>query len=202
MTPRAHQTGRAPQAREAASPAPAGPADSAELRWRLIESLQQVTVASDRYIDSAARSARVHKTDLHALNAVLDSERSGDPATASDLARRLGLSAPATTALVDRLQKQGHVERRRDATDRRRVELHTTDLARQTGSGIFRPLAMALASMAEDYSDEELRLIEGFLRRASTTIDSTTAAGATTGTAGGATDGSATGAGGGAPAGG
>ncbi|WP_309080951.1 MarR family transcriptional regulator [Zhihengliuella sp.] len=160
-----------PEARGAVSGAPLDRPDSAGLRWRLIESLQRVTVASERYVDSAARSARVHKTDLHALNAVLESERSGEAATASDLARHLGLSAPATTALVDRLQKQGHVERRRDAADRRRIELHTTDLARRTGSRIFRPLALALDSMAGAYTDDELRLIEGFLHRASTTID-------------------------------
>jgi DNA-binding MarR family transcriptional regulator len=44
-----------------------------------------------------------------------------------ELAEREGVSAPAMTAYLDRLETAGLVERRRSEQDRRRVELGLTD---------------------------------------------------------------------------
>ncbi|GHD02683.1 MarR family winged helix-turn-helix transcriptional regulator [Zhihengliuella salsuginis] len=157
-----------------AGPAPSVPAalpEAARLRWSLARNLQEIALASERYVDVAARTDGVHRTDLHALNEILRNQDADAPLTASELAARLGLSAPATTALIDRLEGHGHVSRERDARDRRRVAVLATDEARSTGSRIFRPLASALGTLADSYTEDELRLIDGFLSRAATTIE-------------------------------
>lgn len=153
------------------APRPEQSAANAALHWSVAKNLQEITLASERYVDVAARSGHVHRTDLHALNEILRNQDSDAPITASELAGRLGLSAPATTALIDRLVEHGHVRRARDKRDGRRVALFATDEARTTGARLFRPLGAALSTMSSAYTTEELRLIDGFLARAAATIE-------------------------------
>ncbi|WP_296192626.1 MarR family transcriptional regulator [uncultured Microbacterium sp.] len=62
--------------------------------------------------------------DLSAVRLVLD--RGADGLRPSDLARELGISSAATTALIDRLERAGFVERSHDAEDRRSVSVRST----------------------------------------------------------------------------
>ncbi|WP_147391540.1 MarR family winged helix-turn-helix transcriptional regulator [Galactobacter valiniphilus] len=140
------------------------------VRWEVVRLLQDVTVASDRYVDAAARAEGLHRTDLHALSAVVRHQDANEPLTISALAQRLDLSAPATTALVDRMERNGHVERERSERDRRRVTLASTDSARSTGARLFMPLGRAIDSVTSRYSDEELALVARFLDEAAEAI--------------------------------
>lgn len=144
--------------------------DAERLRWEVVRLLQDVTVASDRYVDSAARGEGMHRTDLHALSAVVRHHDVDSPLTVSELAHRLDLSAPATTALVDRLSANGHVVRAKSEVDRRRVTLSTTDSARETGARIFMPLARAMSAVTATYTGEELAVIARFLDETSEAI--------------------------------
>lgn len=51
--------------------------------------------------------------------------------TVGELAGDLGLTAAGMTALIDRLEERGWVERRRDGRDRRAVLVHATPKGRQ-----------------------------------------------------------------------
>jgi len=51
------------------------------------------------------------------------------PQTPSQLAARLGLSAPGTAALIRRLQRSAHITRHPHPADRRKATLHPTDNA-------------------------------------------------------------------------
>ncbi len=53
----------------------------------------------------------MHPTDLNALLAVMRAERAGAPLTPGRLGQHLGLSSGATTAVIDRLERAGHVQR-------------------------------------------------------------------------------------------
>ncbi|GAB3755901.1 MarR family transcriptional regulator [Zhihengliuella somnathii] len=150
------------------------PGASASLAFEMVNHLQGLTLASDRYADAVARADTLHKTDLHALQEILLHQDAQAPLTASELGRSLHLSPPATTALIDRLAKHGHVERGRDARDRRRVTLLATDEARTTGSRLFRPLAHALMETASRYSPAELELINAFLAEALQAVEQAT----------------------------
>lgn len=146
------------------------PSEYERLRWEVVRLLQDVTVASDRYVDSAARGEGMHRTDLHALSAVVRHHDVDSPLTVSELAHHLDLSAPATTALVDRLSANGHVVRVKSEVDRRRVSLATTDSARETGARIFAPLARAMSTVTADYSEDELAVVARFLDETSEAI--------------------------------
>lgn len=83
--------------------------------------------------------------------------------TPGKLGEALNLSSPATTALVDRLERSGHVNRERSQTDRRQVELAMTGHARSVGRALFGPLASHLGAALEGYTAEELELVTRFL---------------------------------------
>jgi DNA-binding MarR family transcriptional regulator len=54
------------------------------------------------------------------------------PMPMSEIGRKMGISKPYTTVLVDRLIKKGLVERVLDADDRRMVNIRTTKAGRDT----------------------------------------------------------------------
>lgn len=138
--------------------------------------LQRFALASDRFIEATGASRGMHRTDLHALEILMREQRVGNNPTASQLGSKLGLTAAATTALVDRLENSGHATRERSETDRRKVHVMTTNSAREDGIAMFGPLARALASVAAEFTSEEQAVIASFLARASAEVETLTAA--------------------------
>jgi len=86
--------------------------------------------------------------------------------SAGRLAEAGGLSPAATTTLIDRLERKGYLRRIRDTTDRRRVLVELTDLARERGWQVYGPLAQEGEAGLARYSDQDLTMIGDFLRQA------------------------------------
>jgi DNA-binding MarR family transcriptional regulator len=125
--------------------------------------LQSFTTETDRYIDAVGHRHGMHRTDLNALTAVLDATREGQPMTPGALGARLALSSAATTALVDRLGRTGHMIRSRNDADRRQVRLEATGSARDRAAQIFAPMVEELLRVAEHHSAEELAILAGLV---------------------------------------
>ena len=111
------------------------------------------------YADLVCRRLDIHRTDLSALGHLERARVEGEPMTQADLGRALRMSGAAITALADRLQRTGHVERRRNPLDRRKILLEPTEHARRTGRQHFGPLARLTRAALERYTDEELELV-------------------------------------------
>ncbi|HEX4700988.1 MAG TPA: MarR family transcriptional regulator [Pseudonocardiaceae bacterium] len=89
------------------------------------------------------------------------------PMSPSTLARRAGLHPATMTGILDRLQRDGWIIRDRDpdATDRRAVAVRAL---RDRGGEMYRLYAGmngALDEICAGYTDAELELLAGFLRR-------------------------------------
>ena len=126
--------------------------------------LRQLIVENDRFAEVFAEAHGMHRTDVNALIVIMDSHRRGEPVSPTSLARALQLSAPATTALLNRLEAAGHVTRDRDPADRRRVGLAMASTAMALGEQFFRPLADELSRAWSDYTDEQLATVQQFLK--------------------------------------
>jgi DNA-binding MarR family transcriptional regulator len=90
------------------------------------------------------------------------------PLSPGALARHAGLHPATMTGIVDRLERAGWVARDRDPTDRRAVLIRPL---RDRGAELFRIYAgmnTAMDQVCAGYSDEELTLLAGFLRRTTT----------------------------------
>ena len=94
----------------------------------------------------------------------LDVLEEREPMTAGALAEELGLTTGAVTTLVDRLEKIGYVTRTRDTVDRRRVLVQLTALARRRIAQLYGPMAELGREWFEPLSEDDVRLIIGFLR--------------------------------------
>lgn len=129
----------------------------------LIRLLQTFTVESDRFVERFGARHGLGRTDMNALGFVLDAAGRGEPISPTSLAAKLGLSPSATTALIDRLEASGHLERHRDPDDRRRVTLSMPEAARMDGRRMFAPLAEVFAESWRDFTDEERRTVARFL---------------------------------------
>jgi len=87
----------------------------------IVHLLRAVTVELGLHSARFANRHGMHPTDVRALIALMDASRAGEEMTAGRLGAALGLNSAGTTALVDRLERAGHVRRVRGEKDRRRV---------------------------------------------------------------------------------
>ena len=95
--------------------------------------LRRLTVELDAVGQRFAAIHGLNRTDVRALVAIMDAARSGRSLTAGGLGAAVELQSASVTALVDRLEKVGHVRRTRDAEDRRRVVLEMSESALAAG---------------------------------------------------------------------
>ncbi|MBY8872650.1 MarR family transcriptional regulator [Micromonospora sp. PLK6-60] len=102
-------------------------------------------------------------TDLHALIAVMDAELVGDPITPGRLGELLNLSSGAVTALVDRLERAGHIRRDRDTADRRKILLHYADRGAALAMEFFGPLGRRTDEVMDGFDDAELAVVHRFM---------------------------------------
>lgn len=130
---------------------------------RLVHLLRGITVELDLLGAEFAATHGLHPTDLRALIHLLDAQRAGIVATPGWLGQRLGLNSPAVSALLDRLQRLGHVRRERDPADRRRVRLVVEPAALDLGGSFFGPLIDAMVDAMADFQRAELDTVQRFL---------------------------------------
>jgi len=88
-----------------------------------------------------------------------------DGALPSQLADKTALDRPTTTGLLDRLERDGWIERRLDANDRRTLRVHLTPKAlgeRETILSIFQEIN---GRFLERFSPAEWMMFQSFLAR-------------------------------------
>jgi DNA-binding MarR family transcriptional regulator len=86
-----------------------------------------------------------------------------DPQPAGAIARAIGLTPAATTSVIDRLEKRGLVERKRDVKDRRKVLVGATPMAAKLVEPYHGALGAEGLELLAVYSPAELAAIEKFL---------------------------------------
>ena len=132
-------------------------------RQELALLLRRLTVELDAVGQRFAAVHALGRTDVRALVAIMDAARGGASLTAGGLGSAVELSSASVTALVDRLERAGHVRRVRDDEDRRRVVLEMSDSAMAAGSAFFGGLQRDLVAAMDGYTDEELAVVRRFL---------------------------------------
>ena len=102
--------------------------------------------------------------------ATAPAEEGGQGPRVSDLARRLGVSAPTASTLIDRLVERGLVERREDPRDRRQVRCRLSAEGQRLAARFYESARARterlLAELGEEELETVLRGIEALVRAA------------------------------------
>lgn len=122
--------------------------------------VRALVMESNRFLDIFSAAHELHPTDMTALNLIMTAR---SPMTPGALAKALNLSASATTSVLDRLERAGHVTRDRSPDDRRRVELRALSAATALASAFFQPLAREYSSVWENLSAADRQVVARFL---------------------------------------
>jgi len=151
-------------------PQPSRETERAEIVEDLIDALRLFTVESDVFVDVFARAHGLGRNDLNAIMWISQGTQSGHPITSGELASRLGLGAPATTGLVDRLESAGHVRRERDPKDRRKVTIVMEPPALQLARDFFIPLGRLMHDTVAGVDPDDLSRATAVIRRLTTAV--------------------------------
>jgi DNA-binding MarR family transcriptional regulator len=116
---------------------------------------------SEAFDDAVADALGINRTDLRCLDVL--GQRG--PLTAGQLAEAMHLTSGAITTLVDRLERAGFARRVRDTEDRRRVVVELVPEVAERAMEFYAPLFQGTLELCDAYSDEQLELMVGFLRR-------------------------------------
>ncbi|MCR8656752.1 MarR family winged helix-turn-helix transcriptional regulator [Paenibacillus endoradicis] len=119
------------------------------------------------YQQSVAASLGLYNNDFLSVDILHEK----GPVTAGELSRLTGLTTGSVTALIDRLEKSGFVRRQYDPNDRRKVIIVPMYENKEEVSNMYLSLHTAMVKLALSYSNEELELINQFLRKANIVLE-------------------------------
>jgi DNA-binding MarR family transcriptional regulator len=132
-----------------------------ELVARLGEQVRRMGAQSVLISKTVAGRFGLNTSDLECLDLIYLRGH----ASAGDLARATGLTSGAVTALIDRLERAGYVERIDDPTDRRRREVRIMAKAIEPIQAVYQPMQTRMYKLWSSYSARDLAVILDFVSR-------------------------------------
>jgi DNA-binding MarR family transcriptional regulator len=110
---------------------------------------------------AVAAHFNLHTTDLECLDLIyLHKDQ-----TAGEIAKATGLTSGAVTALIDRLEAAGYVERVADSADHRRVHVRIRSEAIRLIEAVYMPMQEKMFALWSEFSERDLRVIVEFMSR-------------------------------------
>lgn len=135
--------------------------NKAELEQQVIRGAREYGIGSVLFRHAIGGKLGVNVTDMECLGLIFLKGF----ATPSELGRYTGLSSGATTAMLDRLEKSGMIERRPNPDDRRSTLIAVNEQTAQKIAPLFASLRAAQDEIVSSYSEAELELLADFFQR-------------------------------------
>jgi DNA-binding MarR family transcriptional regulator len=133
----------------------------AELVDKVILGARQDGISSVLFRNLVGERLDVNVTDMECLGLLFHK----GIATPSELARHTGLSSGATTAMLDRLEQSGLIERRPNPDDRRGILIVLVKSGAKKVGAWFSSVRRAQNELVSSYSEEELQVLSDFFER-------------------------------------
>jgi DNA-binding MarR family transcriptional regulator len=108
--------------------------------------------------DAVGRALDLNPTDVRCLDWLADGAKS-----AGELSAGTGLSSPATTTLIDRLERKGFVQRVRDPQDRRRVLVELTPEGAGRVGAFYGPMVREGTKLLDGFTLEQVEQMRDWL---------------------------------------
>lgn len=129
---------------------------------KLSDLVRGYTSAVLRHAAATAKRMSLEASELAALEHL----QATGPMTQKRLGERLSISPGAVTAMIDRLESRGHVERTPNPEDRRSAFVLITKAGLEESLRYLWPYIEDMKGVEEGFSEEERAVIERFLREA------------------------------------
>ena len=128
---------------------------------QVIRGAREFSIGTVLFHRAVGQVLGVNVTDMKCLD-MMTMKGSTSP---TELADFTGLSSGATTAMIDRLEKLGLIERHPHPKDRRSTILVLTKEAMRKLPTLFQSLASAMETLVSGYSERELTVLADFFSR-------------------------------------
>jgi DNA-binding MarR family transcriptional regulator len=136
--------------------------DNSALVTQVIRGGREYSIGTVLFHQAVGQRLGINVTDMKCLDIMI----LRGSMTPTELAQHTGLSSGATTAMIDRLEKAGIIERRPHPSDRRATNLALTKAAMRKLPQLFQSLAHAMEALASGYSEAELAVLADFFAKA------------------------------------
>jgi DNA-binding MarR family transcriptional regulator len=128
----------------------------------LLLALRRYGLENDRFDLAVARAHDVSMAEMKAIDHI----QAEGGLTPGELGERLSLTSGAVTAVIDRLERAGWVERSPHPTDRRSVVVRMTEQSMEAGARIYVPYSEALGRLAAELPPESRQAVADYLEKA------------------------------------
>jgi DNA-binding MarR family transcriptional regulator len=135
---------------------------SSPTQERLAELVREHTSAILRHAAATAKRMGIEASELAALEHL----QAAGPLTQKRLGERLSMSPGAVTAMIDRLESRGYVERTPNPQDRRSALVRITKAGLEESLRHLWPYIEEMTRIEEGFSEEERAIVARFLRAA------------------------------------
>jgi DNA-binding MarR family transcriptional regulator len=132
-----------------------------ELKKRAFIAIRDYGVNLKLFQNAVDTSSGLNATDTECLRLLFQK----GVATPTELARHTGLTSGATTAMLDRLEEAGLIERKPNPNDRRGTLITPAKSAADKVASWFQPARNALDDLISSCSAEELETISSVFER-------------------------------------
>jgi DNA-binding MarR family transcriptional regulator len=132
-----------------------------DLRKRVLNAVRDYGVELSHFRNAMSEWAGLNPSDMECLRYLFANRVS----TPSELARFTGLTSGAATAMLDRLEKGGWIERRPNPEDRRGTLIVPAESSQQRAAGWFASARQAQEELVAGYSEQELEIIADVFER-------------------------------------
>ena len=133
----------------------------AGLRKRVTLAARQYGISTVLFRHVVGERLGVNVTDMECLGLLFHQ----GIASPSELTRHTGLTSGATTAMLDRLEKAGMIERRPNPDDRRGTLIALVPAGARKVGPFFDGVRTAQEALLDRYSENELLLLADFFER-------------------------------------
>ena len=132
-----------------------------ELKKRVLMAVRDYGVNLTQFRNAMSEWAGLNVTDMECLRLLFFK----GVASPSELSRSTGLTSGATTAMLDRLEKAGLIERRPNPKDRRGTLIAPAKSSAERAASWFESARIAQDKLISSYSESELEIIADVFER-------------------------------------
>lgn len=126
-----------------------------DLKKRALAAVREYGVHLTLFRNAVSEWAGLNVTDMECLRLLFLK----GTATPTELAKHTGLTSGATTAMLDRLEHAGLIERRPNPNDRRGTLIAAAESSAEKAASWFASARNAQDKLISSYSEEELEII-------------------------------------------